>query len=121
MRKVLFFSLIILPFCIGKARAQDTKIVFLHHSTDRLIYNDRKVADHPSVACLEDICSTNNVIILKHCYPGADILEDTGAPALNASRKSLENYKMHTAHYVKNSGRFPIMILLYGRWRQGIG
>jgi len=158
MRKALFFTLIILPFCLGAARAQDTKIVFLHHSTGGLIYNDGKVAkliqeynqkngvnysiseknfpdkpyvwanypfdywniwingycgkqkqspNYPSVACLEDICSANNVIILKHCYPGADILEDTGTPAVNASRKSLENYKMQYRALREKFREFP--------------
>lgn len=47
-----------------------------------------------NITCLEDLCKEYDVIMLKHCYPGADILEDIGAPDVSSSRKSLENYKL---------------------------
>ncbi|OGI32396.1 MAG: hypothetical protein A2343_03915 [Candidatus Moranbacteria bacterium RIFOXYB12_FULL_35_8] len=34
------------------------------------------------------------VIIFKHCYPGAAVLADTGSPSVSSSVKSLENYKL---------------------------
>ncbi|GAK57778.1 hypothetical protein U27_04745 [Candidatus Vecturithrix granuli] len=35
-----------------------------------------------------------DVIIFKHCFPGADISPDTGYPDVASSIKSLENYKL---------------------------
>lgn len=50
--------------------------------------------NYENVMCLEDLTEDFDIIIMKHCYPGADILEDTGAPGVESSRKSLENYKL---------------------------
>lgn len=49
----------------------------------------------PGIACMSGLARDYDVIIFKHCYPGADILEDTGSPDIASSRKSLENYKLH--------------------------
>lgn len=135
---ILFCSVTIL-------HAQDESIIFLHHSTGRLAYNNSAMADsfkvynvkhgtkyaiternfpdkpypwnnypydywkiwldgycdsiksderYPNVECLNDLTAKYNTIVLKHCYPGADILEDTGKPDISSSRKSLENYKL---------------------------
>ncbi len=50
--------------------------------------------EYPNVECLEDLCKKYDVIILKHCFPGSSILEDTGHPDVASKRKSLENYKL---------------------------
>jgi len=34
-----------------------------------------------------------DVVIIKHCSPASDVLEDIGKPDLSLSRKSLENYQ----------------------------
>ena len=28
----------------------------------------------PGIQCLDDLCASYDVIIFKHCFPGADIL-----------------------------------------------
>lgn len=43
---------------------------------------------------LKNCTDTCDVIIFKHCFPGSDILEDTGYPDINSSERSLENYKL---------------------------
>ncbi len=43
---------------------------------------------------LEMITKKYDVVILKHCYPVADIKEDTGEPDVNSDIKRLENYKV---------------------------
>jgi hypothetical protein len=48
----------------------------------------------PGIACLSGLTRDYDVIIFKHCYPGADVLEDTGSPDIASARKSLENYKL---------------------------
>ena len=55
---------------------------------------NKKDERYPAVACLDDLTAQYNTIVLKHCYPGADILEDTGKPDISSNRKSLENYKL---------------------------
>ncbi len=47
-----------------------------------------------NVMCLDDLAANYDVVIFKHCYPGADILEDTGNPDISSDRKSLENYRL---------------------------
>ncbi len=47
---------------------------------------------YENVECLETLAQDYDVIILKHCFPGAKILEDTGKPDAASERKSLENY-----------------------------
>lgn len=145
MKQLYYVVTIIFISFGGKLHAQNEKVIFLHHSTGRLIYNDGHVADsiqaynekngtnyhikeknfpykpyewlnypydywniwlngyceqykgekgYSNVKCLEDLCLEYDVITLKHCYPGADILKDTGNPDISGDRKSLENYKL---------------------------
>ncbi len=63
--------------------------------------------NYPNVASLEDICNEYDVIIFKHCYPGADILEDTGNPDITSDRKSLENYKLQFRALREKFQEFP--------------
>ncbi len=43
---------------------------------------------------LEILTKQYDVIILKHCFPGSNILKNIGIPDVNSDRKSLENYKL---------------------------
>jgi len=43
---------------------------------------------------LEMLTADYDVIILKHCFPVSDILDDTGSPSVTSDEKRLENYKM---------------------------
>jgi hypothetical protein len=145
MKQIFNFTLLCIVIFGGEITAQESKIIFLHHSTGGLIYNDGHVADsiqaynerngtnylikeknfpykpyewlnypydywniwlngycdqykgekgYSNVKCLEDLCRDYDVIIFKHCYPGADILKNTDNPDINSDRKSLENYKL---------------------------
>ena len=51
-------------------------------------------SDEPGKECMDTLTEKYNVIIFKHCYPGADILPDIGKPSVSFDRKSLENYKL---------------------------
>jgi hypothetical protein len=44
------------------------------------------------IECMNTLAAEYDVIIFKHCFPGADVLEDTGEPDIGSERKSLENY-----------------------------
>lgn len=44
-------------------------------------------------APLPALAAAYDVVIMKHCYPASDIVEDTGKPDPSSERKSLENYK----------------------------
>jgi hypothetical protein len=43
-------------------------------------------------ARLRELAAKYQVVVWKHCYPGSSILDDTGKPDINSSRKSIENY-----------------------------
>lgn len=48
----------------------------------------------PGIRCLDWFTDRYDVIIFKHCFPGAGILPDTGNPQISSSRKSIENYML---------------------------
>ncbi len=50
---------------------------------------------NPSIECIDTLCRDYDVIIYKHCFPGAAIQEDTGTPQEGSQTKSLENYKLY--------------------------
>lgn len=51
-------------------------------------------SDEPSIECMNTLVQKYDVIIFKHCYPGAGIAADTGSPDVTSSAKRLENYKL---------------------------
>ena len=48
----------------------------------------------PGIRCLDWFASNYNVIIIKHCFPGADVQADSGSPLVSSETKSIENYKL---------------------------
>ncbi len=56
---------------------------------------------------LEMLTKQYDVIIIKHCYPGSNILEDTGDTKINSERKSLENYKLQYDALKDKMREFP--------------
>ncbi len=46
------------------------------------------------IECLNSLALNHNVIIFKHCFPGAGIQADTGNPDITSENKTLENYKL---------------------------
>jgi hypothetical protein len=40
-----------------------------------------------------DLIASYDVIVMKHCFPASDVLEDSGSPDPTSDRKSLENYR----------------------------
>lgn len=46
------------------------------------------------IRCLDWFTSNYNVIIFKHCFPGAGIVANSGSPLVSSSTKSIENYKL---------------------------
>ena len=47
-----------------------------------------------NIYCLDTLAYLYDLIIFKHCYPGADILPDDGNPDISSSKKTLANYKL---------------------------
>ncbi|MCP4607482.1 MAG: hypothetical protein GY845_02025 [Planctomycetes bacterium] len=41
----------------------------------------------------EELVEEYDVIIMKHCYPASNILEDIGSPDPSSARRSIENYQ----------------------------
>jgi hypothetical protein len=46
-----------------------------------------------NIACIDYFAERYELIILKHCFPGAGIGEDSGNPDVTSSNKTLGNYK----------------------------
>ncbi|HNW52476.1 MAG TPA: Ig-like domain-containing protein, partial [Prolixibacteraceae bacterium] len=51
-------------------------------------------SEQSGIECINSLAASYNLIIFKHCFPGAGIEEDTGSPDITSDRKSLENYKL---------------------------
>lgn len=49
--------------------------------------------DTLNIACVDYFAARNELIIIKHCFPGAGIGEDSGDPDVTSSEKTLGNYK----------------------------
>ncbi len=62
---------------------------------------------NPNMECLGNMAAAYDVIIFKHCFPGAAILPDTGTPDVTSSRKSLENYKAQYRALRGEMDRYP--------------
>jgi len=56
--------------------------------------NDECDNSDPDIECLDKLSQDYDVIIFKHCFPGAQVLADEGNPSISSSTKSLENYKL---------------------------
>ncbi len=56
---------------------------------------------------LEMLTKQYDVIIFKHCYPGSNIMDNTGDPEINSERKSLENYKLQYNALKDKMREFP--------------
>jgi hypothetical protein len=50
-------------------------------------------SSNPNIECVDTLTQKYNVIIFKHCFPGAAIEEDIGNPDVSTQTKTLENYK----------------------------
>lgn len=51
-------------------------------------------SSNPNIECLDTLVNDYDVIIWKHCFPGAAISADTGNPDITSSSKRIENYKL---------------------------
>ncbi|MCP4105944.1 MAG: hypothetical protein GY749_10470 [Desulfobacteraceae bacterium] len=70
-------------------------------------------SSQPGIECIDTLTANYNVIIFKHCYPGADILADTGSPSISSERKSLENYKLQYRALRDMADRYPNNIFIF--------
>ncbi len=64
-------------------------------------------SNDPDIECLDSLVQNHDVIIFKQCYPGADVLADTGTPDVSSSRKSLENYKEQYRALRREFDKYP--------------
>lgn len=51
-------------------------------------------SSNPNIECLNTLCTNFDVIIYKHCFPGARIVIDDAVSAINSSKRTLGNYKL---------------------------
>jgi hypothetical protein len=49
---------------------------------------------NPGIACMDNLCANYDVIIFKHCYPGAGIIDDPANPVAGSPVRSLATYKL---------------------------
>ena len=55
--------------------------------------NGKCQSGNTGMECLDNLADEYDVIIFKHCFPGAAVQPDIGTPDVTSARKSLENYK----------------------------
>jgi len=49
---------------------------------------------NPNIQCLSTILQSYDVVIFKHCFPGAGIAADNGTPSVSSPIKTIANYKL---------------------------
>ena len=60
-----------------------------------------------NMECLDNLTTQYDVIIFKQCFPGANIIPDTGNPDVASSVKTLENYKEQYRAIRKELDKYP--------------
>lgn len=50
--------------------------------------------ENENIQCIEDILKDFDVVIFKHCFPGAGINADEGLPSIDSKEKTISNYKL---------------------------
>jgi len=48
----------------------------------------------PDIECLSGLCANYDVIIFKHCFPGAFIYPDEDTPDISSSKRTIANYQL---------------------------
>jgi hypothetical protein len=61
----------------------------------------------PGIECMKTIAGVYRMIIFKHCFPGAQVLEDTGNPDITSEKKTLGNYKLQYRALREMMDRYP--------------
>lgn len=56
--------------------------------------NNQCNAINANIQCLSNILQSYDIVIFKHCFPGAGIAPDNATPAVNSSLKTIANYKL---------------------------
>jgi hypothetical protein len=62
---------------------------------------------NPNIMCLDEMTNNYDVIIWKHCYPGAAIQSDNDNPDVGSSAKTLANYKLQYKALLNLMDQFP--------------
>lgn len=56
--------------------------------------NNQCSATSPNIQCLNTMLQSYDVVIFKHCFPGAGIAPDNGIPLISSPIKTIANYKL---------------------------
>lgn len=68
----------------------------------------------PGIECMETLSKDYQMIIFKHCFPGAHVQEDTGNPDITSETMSLENYKVQYRALRDMMDKYPKNV--FGVW-----
>ena len=56
--------------------------------------NNQCSSSNINIQCLGNIVQSYDVVVFKHCFPGAAIVADDGNPSVSSAVKTLANYKL---------------------------
>jgi hypothetical protein len=60
-----------------------------------------------NIQCLDQLCQNYELIIFKHCFPGAGINEDSGEGDVTSAEKTLNNYKLQYRVLLNKLDQYP--------------
>jgi hypothetical protein len=60
-----------------------------------------------NIQCLDKLCENNDLIIFKHCFPGAGIEADNGSGDVTSPDKTLNNYKLQYRALLELFDQYP--------------
>jgi hypothetical protein len=56
--------------------------------------NNACSSSEPNIQCMDNLCASYDVIIFKHCFPGAGISADDQTSSVSSSNRTIGNYKL---------------------------
>lgn len=60
-----------------------------------------------NIQCLDQLCQNYELVIFKHCFPGAAISDDSGIGDVSSSEKTLNNYKLQYRALLNKFDKYP--------------
>jgi hypothetical protein len=83
-------------FSISDRLYPDTPYLWNNYPYDywNLWVNGACNSSNPNIECMNTLAANHNIVIYKHCFPGADVVADNGLPAVGSSIQTLANYKL---------------------------
>jgi hypothetical protein len=83
-------------YLISERSYPDTPYPWANYAYDywNLWINGQCSKTNVNILCMDELTKQYDVIIFKHCFPGASVIADDGKPSVSSGKQTLANYKL---------------------------